>query len=184
MRAVDWMVFAEQPLAETYAPIRAVLWRTGLMVLAGAALAVAPAYLLAQVVGPIGQLGEGAARRGAGQFDHGIEIATGDEVEVPTGRFDQMADELALSQERSLRITRLKQFLPPQVAEIVDGSGDDSLLDARPAEVAVVFCDLRGFTGFAAAAVVTPWDSRSAPPWTARSCWIGRRLQRRPASST
>jgi adenylate cyclase len=59
-----------------------------------------------------------------------------------------MAGELALSQERSERIARLKRFLSPQVAEIVDSSGDSRLLDARRADVVVVFCDLRGFTDF------------------------------------
>jgi class 3 adenylate cyclase len=38
------------------------------------------------------------------------------------------------------------------VAELVDRSGDDRVLDGRRVEVVVVFCDLRGFTGFAARA--------------------------------
>jgi class 3 adenylate cyclase len=38
--------------------------------------------------------------------------------------------------------------MSPQVAEIVESSGDDSLVDARRADVVVVFCDLRGFTEF------------------------------------
>jgi class 3 adenylate cyclase len=63
-----------------------------------------------------------------------------------------MAGELAVSQERSERISRLKRFLAPQVAELVDGSGDDHVLDGRRVEVVVVFCDLRGFTAFSARA--------------------------------
>src|SRR4030095_3242417 len=59
-----------------------------------------------------------------------------------------MAGELALSQERSKRIARLKRFLSPQVAEIVENSGEGGLLDARSADVGVVFCALRGFTDF------------------------------------
>jgi class 3 adenylate cyclase len=62
-----------------------------------------------------------------------------------------MAEELALSQERSERIARLKRFLAPQVAELVEGGGRQGLLDSRRAEVAVVFCDLRGFTAFSGA---------------------------------
>uniref|UniRef100_UPI0019547345 adenylate/guanylate cyclase domain-containing protein n=1 Tax=Klebsiella pneumoniae TaxID=573 RepID=UPI0019547345 len=50
------------------------------------------------------------------------------------------------------RITRLKRFLAPQVAELVDRTGDDSVLDGRRVEVVVVFCDLRGFTAFSAQA--------------------------------
>jgi adenylate cyclase len=60
-----------------------------------------------------------------------------------------MADELALSQERSERIARLKRFLAPQVAELVDRTGEDAMLDGHRAEIVVVFCDLRGFTAFA-----------------------------------
>ena len=61
-----------------------------------------------------------------------------------------MAGELAVSQERSERISRLRRFLAPQVAELVDRAGDDGLLDSQRVEVVVVFADLRGFTAFSA----------------------------------
>jgi adenylate cyclase len=145
-----WTVFAEQPIAEALEPIRASLWRTALLLLGGAAFASLLAYLLARrMVGPIRRLEEGAQRIGAGQFDHKIEIATKDELEQLADRFNSMADELALSQERSERIARLKRFLAPQVAELVDRSGEDAMLDGHHAEIVVVFCDLRGFTAFA-----------------------------------
>lgn len=47
------------------------------------------------------------------------------------------------------RVSRLKRFLPPQLAEMVIATGDNRLLESHRREVAVVFCDLRGFTGFA-----------------------------------
>jgi adenylate cyclase len=53
---------------------------------------------------------------------------------------------------RSERIARLKRFLSPQVAEIVEGADQAGLLDSHRAEVVVLFCDLRGFTSFAGAA--------------------------------
>jgi adenylate cyclase len=146
---VNWSVVAEQPLSDAYAPIRAAFWRTVLLILAGAAFALGLAYVLARrMTGPIRLLEEGAARIGARQFDHKIDISTGDELERLAARFNQMAGELALSQERSERIARLKRFLSPQVAEIVENSSDGSLLEGRRTEVAVVFCDLRGFTDF------------------------------------
>ena len=146
---VGWEVVAEVPVAEARAPIRAALWRTGWLVLAGAAFALALAYLLARrMTGPIRRLEEGVARIGAGQFGHRITISTGDELERLADRVNRMAGELALSQERSERIARLKRFLSPQVAEIVESSGEGGLLDARSADVVVVFCDLRGFTDF------------------------------------
>jgi class 3 adenylate cyclase len=47
------------------------------------------------------------------------------------------------------RLGRLKRFLSPQVADLVVSSGDDSFLESHRREIAVVFCDLRGFVGFA-----------------------------------
>ncbi len=101
------------------------------------------------MTGPIRLLEQGAERIGAGQFDHKIAISTGDELEGLAARFNHMADELAVSQERSERISRLKRFLAPQVAELVEGSGKAGLLDSHRADVVVIFCDLRGFTAFA-----------------------------------
>jgi adenylate cyclase len=146
---VNWAVFVEQPLSEAFAPIYAALWRTAILLLAGIALASSLAYWLAQrMTGPIRMLEDGTRRIGAGQFDHRIEIATGDEFERLANRFNQMSGDLAVSQERSERIARLKLFLAPQVAELVEKAGDENLLASQRAEVVVAFCDLRGFTAF------------------------------------
>lgn len=150
---VDWSVIVEQPVAEAFAPIYAALWRTGAFLIVGSGLAAALAYWLTQrMIEPIRILEDGVARIGAGQFDHRIDIATGDEFERLATRFNAMAGDLAVSQERSERIGRLKRFLAPQVAELVDRSGDDSVLDGRRLEVVIVFGDLRGFTAFSARA--------------------------------
>jgi class 3 adenylate cyclase len=148
---VDWSVIAKQPLAEAFGPIYAALWRTAALLVAGAALAALVAYWLTQrMIGPIRLLEDGAARIGAGQFDHRITLTTDDEFERLATRFNEMAGELSISQERSERINRLKRFLAPQVAELVDRTGDDRLLDGRRVEVVVLFCDLRNFTAFSA----------------------------------
>lgn len=150
---VEWSVVVKQPFAEAFGPIFASLWRTGASLIVGTALAAALAYWLAQrMVGPIHLLEDGVTRIGAGQFDHRIHLATGDEFERLASRFNEMAHELSVSQERSERISRLKRFLAPQVAELVDRIGDDRVLDGRRVEVAVMFCDLRGFTAFSARA--------------------------------
>ncbi len=47
------------------------------------------------------------------------------------------------------RMNRLKGFLPPQIAKLVVSSGGEKLLESHRRDVAVVFCDLRGFTAFA-----------------------------------
>jgi class 3 adenylate cyclase len=150
---VDWTVVVHQPVAEAFASIYAALWRTGGLLLGGAIFAGALAYWLAgRMTKPIRLLEDGAQRIGAGHFDHRIEIATGDELARLAARFNQMAGELAVSQERSERINRLKRFLAPQVAELIDQAADGSVLDSQRVEVAVVFGDLRGFTAFSARA--------------------------------
>ena len=47
------------------------------------------------------------------------------------------------------RVSRLKRFLAPQLAELVMSMGGERLLESHRRDVAVVFCDLRGFTAFA-----------------------------------
>jgi class 3 adenylate cyclase len=44
------------------------------------------------------------------------------------------------------RLARLKQFLPPQVADLVISEGSDKLLDTHRRYVACLFCDIRNFT--------------------------------------
>jgi adenylate cyclase len=45
------------------------------------------------------------------------------------------------------RVSRLKRFLPPQIAERI-AAGDEKVLESHRRDVTVVFCDLRGFTAF------------------------------------
>ena len=47
------------------------------------------------------------------------------------------------------RVSRLKRFLAPQVAELILSSGDEVVLESHRRAISVVFCDLRGFTPFA-----------------------------------
>jgi class 3 adenylate cyclase len=49
------------------------------------------------------------------------------------------------------RMSKLRRFLSPQLAELIVDSGDESLLESHRREIVVVFCDLRGFTPFAEA---------------------------------
>jgi adenylate cyclase len=149
----DWTIVVEQPLSEAFGPIYGALWRTGGLLLASGAFAGLLAYVLARrMTKPIRLLEEGTERIGAGQFDHRIDIRTGDELQRLADSFNAMAAELAISQERQERIAKLKRFLAPQVAELVDRTGDDGVLEGRRTEVVVVFCDLRGFTAFSARA--------------------------------
>ena len=86
-----------------------------------------------------------------------LAIAAGDlKAPLPddkdTDEVGQMSDALRIFRDKAIenqRLQRLKGFLAPQVAELIVSSGDESILDSHRRDVAVVFCDLRGFTAFA-----------------------------------
>jgi adenylate cyclase len=50
--------------------------------------------------------------------------------------------------DRLGRADRLKQFLPVELAERIVANGDESLLESHRSYLAVIFCDLRGFTAY------------------------------------
>jgi class 3 adenylate cyclase/CheY-like chemotaxis protein len=47
------------------------------------------------------------------------------------------------------RVSRLKRFLSPQIAELILSSSPDDALASHRRQVTIAFCDLRGFTAFA-----------------------------------
>jgi GAF domain-containing protein len=46
------------------------------------------------------------------------------------------------------RMSRLRRFLPPQVADLIVAAGTEKQLESHRREITALFCDLRGFTGF------------------------------------
>jgi GAF domain-containing protein len=46
------------------------------------------------------------------------------------------------------RMSRLRRFLPQQVADLIVASGSEKQLESHRREITALFCDLRGFTGF------------------------------------
>jgi GAF domain-containing protein len=56
-------------------------------------------------------------------------------------RVDEQVDQLE-------RLGRLRRFLSPQVADAVVSEGADALLGSHRAMIAILFCDIRGFTAF------------------------------------
>ena len=150
---LGWIVFAELPMREANAPLYASLRRTGLLIFLGLAVSGVASLLLARrMVGPIQALGLGAARIGGGELGYRIELRTGDELEGLADRFNRMSEALLEARDRADRLGRLKRFLSPQLAELVETSGSHQLLESHRREITVVFCDLRGFTSFSAAA--------------------------------
>jgi class 3 adenylate cyclase/CheY-like chemotaxis protein len=58
-----------------------------------------------------------------------------------------LEDRVAAQVAEIERVGRLRRFLAPQVAELI-ASSESNLLQSHRREVTVVFCDIRGFTGF------------------------------------
>jgi class 3 adenylate cyclase len=61
----------------------------------------------------------------------------------------ELSDRVEAQVAQLERATRLRRFLPPQMADLVLDSGDESFLDSHRREIVVAFCDLRHFTSFA-----------------------------------
>jgi len=92
---LGWLVFAELPVNEAYAPLYQALARSGALLLAGLALAfLAGLFLARRMVVPIQAIRAGAARIGSGDLTQRISIATGDELEALADQFNRMAEQL------------------------------------------------------------------------------------------
>jgi signal transduction histidine kinase len=92
---LGWVVFVEQPLEEAFEPLRSSITRTGLLVVLGVGFAVGASLVLARrMVRPIRALEAGAAKIGAGDLKHRIQVATGDEIEALAAQFNQMTGQL------------------------------------------------------------------------------------------
>src|SRR5215831_12724948 len=50
------------------------------------------------------------------------------------------------------RMGRLKRFFAPSLAELIVSTGNERILESHRRDIAVLFCDLRGFTAFAESA--------------------------------
>jgi adenylate cyclase len=81
------------------------------------------------------------------------------ELETKNGFLDSLSTKMAkLNQQLEQRVadqvseiermSRLRRFLPPQVADLIVASGTEQQLESHRREVTALFCDLRGFTGF------------------------------------
>lgn len=63
-----------------------------------------------------------------------------------------LEEQVAEQVDEVQHLQRLRRFLAAHVADAVLSSGDEALLQPHRREVAIVFCDLRGFTSFASTA--------------------------------
>src|SRR5439155_5668697 len=92
---LGWLVFVERPAADAYAPLRAPIVRSAVIFVLGLGLSILASVLLARrMVAPIRLLQEGAARIGAGDLGHRIEVRTGDELEALGDELNRTAGQL------------------------------------------------------------------------------------------
>jgi signal transduction histidine kinase/DNA-binding response OmpR family regulator len=92
---LGWLVFVERPAADAYAPLRAPIVRSTVIFVLGLVLSVLASIVLARrMVAPIRRLQEGAARIGAGDLGHRIEVRTGDELEALADELNRTAGQL------------------------------------------------------------------------------------------
>jgi class 3 adenylate cyclase len=64
-------------------------------------------------------------------------------------RLNQQLEQRVTDQVSEIeRMSRLRRFLPPQVADLIVASGTEKRLESHRREITALFCDLRGFTGF------------------------------------
>ncbi len=119
---LGWFVIVEQPLAEAFAPIRASIARTAVLVLLGIGLSVAVSLVLARrVVRPVKVLQSSAGRIAAGDLVHRIAVDTGDELEELADQFNQMTGALqesyaGLERKVEARTLELTEALEQQTA--------------------------------------------------------------------
>ncbi len=119
---LGWAVLVERPAAEAYSPLYASILRTSILFLLGLGMAIVASLLIGRrVVHPVEMLRQGAARIGAGDLDHRLEIKTGDELQALAEEFNRMTAQLQesyanLEQKVDERTHELSEALERQTA--------------------------------------------------------------------
>lgn len=93
--SLNWAVLTELPIAEVYAPLYASMLRTSALLLAGLGVALFATILVRhRVVRPLEELRQGVERIRGGDLSARLDLKTGDELEVLSREFNEMAKNL------------------------------------------------------------------------------------------
>ena len=112
-------MFAEQPLAEAFAPLQGAIVLSSIFFVVGLGLSVLASVVLARrMVKPIRVLQDGAARIGAGDLGHRIDVRTGDELEALGQEFNRTAAQLEES------YANLEQKVESRTRELAEANTD------------------------------------------------------------
>lgn len=150
---LGWHVFVETPLSDAFAPLYDAMTRTAALICVGILLSIIAGYLLARrIVQPIQALQLGTSRIASGELDHQIAVSTGDELETLADAFNDMTVKLQTSYNNIERVSALKRYFSPHLADQIIASQDGELTGSHRREVTAVFCDLRNFTEFSSMA--------------------------------
>jgi class 3 adenylate cyclase/HAMP domain-containing protein len=156
--ALGWIVLVERPTSVAYTSLYSSLSRSVILLLVGLGMAILASLMIGyRVVRPLQTLREGVARISRGDLEHHIDIQTGDELQMLADEFNEMTAKLRESYAGIEKISHLKRFFSPQLAEFIELSGESGLMDDHRREITVVFCDLRNFTEFSA--IVEPEEA-------------------------
>ncbi|MBT8360815.1 MAG: HAMP domain-containing protein [Desulfobacterales bacterium] len=89
---LDWLVVIEQPMKEAFDKFFDSLFRTSALLLFGLAMTfIASALLIRKVLRPLEVLRQGAESIGVGDLSYRFNVKTGDEFEIVSNEFNNMA---------------------------------------------------------------------------------------------